>query len=137
MNWTTQVATNAMTSWATYSMIAIGGAAGAALRFFISNIMLQWLGKGFPFGTLLVNILGSFLLGLVYALVEHGQVDIIPWRTLVIIGFLGAFTTFSTFSLDSLLLLQQGHMWKGLANIFLNMTLCLAAAWAGLNLVKG
>ncbi|XOV78158.1 MAG: fluoride efflux transporter CrcB [Aestuariibacter sp.] len=126
-----------MTSWATYSMIAIGGAAGASLRFFISQIMLQWLGKGFPFGTLLVNISGSFLLGLVYALVEQGQVEIIPWRTLVIIGFLGAFTTFSTFSLDSLLLLQQGQTWKGLANIFLNMTLCLAAAWVGLNLVKG
>lgn len=126
-----------MTSWTTYSMIALGGAAGASLRFFISQIMMQWLGKGFPFGTLLVNIVGSFLLGLVYGLVEQGQVEIIPWRTLVIIGFLGAFTTFSTFSLDSLLLLQQGHLWKGFANIFLNVLFCLGAAWIGLNLVKG
>lgn len=126
-----------MNNWATYGLIALGGAAGSSLRFFISNIMIQWLGKGFPFGTLLVNISGSFLLGLVYGLVEHGHVDVHPWRTLVIIGFLGAFTTFSTFSLDSLLLLQQGHAWKGIANIFLNMTLCLGAAWVGLNLVKG
>lgn len=126
-----------MHSLNTYLLIAVGGACGASLRFFISQIMLQWLGKGFPFGTLLVNILGSFLLGLVYGLTEQGQLEIVPWRTLIAIGFLGAFTTFSTFSLDSLLLLQQGQHMKGLLNIFLNLSLCLGAAWAGLNAIKG
>lgn len=118
-------------------LVGLGGAFGAGLRFFISQLMLQWFGKGFPFGTLLVNVLGSFLLGWVYSLTQQGHLDIIPWRTLVTIGFLGAFTTFSTFSLDSLLLLQQGDYTKGFLNIFLNLFCCLGAAWAGLNIIKG
>lgn len=126
-----------MSSFTTYVLIAVGGAAGASLRFYISQIMLQMLGKGFPFGTLLVNVLGSFLLGLVYSLTEQGHLEIFPWRALVAIGFLGAFTTFSTFSLDTLLLLQQGHVVKGVTNIILNLFCCLFAAWLGLQVVKG
>lgn len=126
-----------MNSLSTYLYIAIGGGLGASFRFFISQIMLQWLGKGFPFGTLLVNVIGSFLLGLVYSLTEQGHLEIIPWRTLVAIGFLGAFTTFSTFSLDSLLLLQQGQTLKGLLNIIFNLFFCLGAAWLGMQIVKG
>lgn len=124
-------------SFSIYLYIAIGGAAGACLRFFLSQLMLQWFGKGFPFGTLLVNIIGSFLLGLVYTLIENGQIEIVLWRTTVGIGFLGALTTFSTFSVDTLLLLQQGFVLKGLLNIFLNVTCCLIAAWIGTQLVKG
>lgn len=120
-----------------YLYIAIGGAMGACLRFFLSQLMLQWFGKGFPFGTLLVNVIGSFCLGLVYALIEHGQIEIVLWRTTVGIGFLGALTTFSTFSVDTLLLLQQGFWVKGLVNVFLNLACCLFAAWLGTQLVKG
>lgn len=120
-----------------YAYIAVGGAAGACLRFFISQLMLQWFGKGFPFGTLLVNVIGSFLLGLTYALIESGQVEIVMWRTAVGIGLLGAFTTFSTFSLDTILLMQQGLWLKGLLNIILNLSCCLLAAWVGTQLVKG
>ncbi len=126
-----------MTNAYAYLFVAIGGALGASLRFFVAQMMLQWLGKGFPFGTLLVNVLGSFLLGWVYALTEQGQLPIVPWRTLFAIGFLGAFTTFSTFSLDSLLLLQQGQWLKGTLNIVLNLFLCLGAAWTGMQIVKG
>lgn len=126
-----------MSSLNIYLLVAVGGAFGASLRFFISQIMLQWLGKGFPFGTLLVNVVGSFLLGWVYSLTEHGHLEIVPWRTLIAIGFLGAFTTFSTFSVDSLLLLQQGHYLKGVLNIFLNLSCCLGAAWVGLHIIKG
>jgi CrcB protein len=117
--------------------IAIGGASGACLRFFLSQLMLQWFGKGFPFGTLLVNIIGSFSLGLVYALIENGQIEIVLWRTTVGIGFLGALTTFSTFSVDTIVLMQQGYVLKGLLNIFLNLVCCLTAAWLGTQLVKG
>lgn len=124
-------------SMAIYGFIALGGAAGACLRFFLSQLMLQWFGKGFPFGTLLVNIIGSFCLGFVYALIEQGQIEIVLWRTTIGIGFLGALTTFSTFSVDTLLLLQQGLWLKGLLNIFLNLTCCLVAAWLGTQLVKG
>lgn len=124
-------------SVAIYVYIAIGGAAGACLRFFLSQLMLQWFGKGFPFGTLLVNVIGSFCLGLVYSLIEQGQIEIVLWRTTVGIGFLGALTTFSTFSVDTLLLLQQGMWIKGVLNIFMNLVCCLTAAWLGMQLAKG
>ncbi|MEP4889734.1 MAG: fluoride efflux transporter CrcB [Aliiglaciecola sp.] len=124
-------------SIAIYGYIAAGGAVGACMRFFLSQMMLQWFGKGFPFGTLLVNVVGSFFLGLVYALIEHGQIEIVVWRTAIGIGLLGAFTTFSTFSVDTLLLLQQGLWLKGILNIVLNITCCLFAAWLGTQLVKG
>ena len=122
---------------AIYGFIALGGATGACLRFFLSQLMLQWFGKGFPFGTLLVNVLGSFCLGWVYSAIEQGQVDIILWRTTVGIGFLGALTTFSTFSVDTLLLFQQGHWLKAGLNIALNLVCCLVAAWLGTQIVKG
>lgn len=124
-------------SLAIYGFIAMGGAVGACLRFFLSQLMLQWFGKGFPFGTLLVNVIGSFCIGLMYSLIEHGLIEIVLWRTMIGIGFLGALTTFSTFSLDSLLLLQQGMWLKGCLNIFLNLACCLMAAWLGTTLVKG
>jgi CrcB protein len=120
-----------------YGYIAVGGAVGACLRFFLSQLMLQWFGKGFPFGTLLVNVVGSLCIGIVYTLIEQEQIEIVLWRTTVAIGFLGALTTFSTFSLDSLLLLQQGMWLKGMLNIFLNLTCCLLAAWLGTTIVKG
>ncbi len=64
-----------------YIFIALGGATGACLRYFLSQLMLQWFGKGFPFGTLLVNIVGSFFLGFLYSLLEHGQLEAALWRT--------------------------------------------------------
>ncbi len=119
-----------------YTFVALGGACGASLRFYISQLVLNWLGKGFPFATLMVNITGSFIMGLLYQLIEHEIVDINIHRTLIGIGFLGAFTTFSTFSLDSLLLIQQGDVLKAGVNIVLNVSLCIAAAGLGLYLVS-
>ncbi|MBC3767757.1 fluoride efflux transporter CrcB [Neptunicella marina] len=119
-----------------YAYIAVGGASGACLRHFVNQIMIQLLGKGFPFGTLLVNVVGSFLLGFLYSLLEQGHVAVAPWRSLIAIGFLGALTTFSTFSVDSMLLLQQGSWMKALANITLNLVSCFIAAWLGLNLIS-
>ncbi|MDP5031058.1 MAG: fluoride efflux transporter CrcB [Paraglaciecola sp.] len=114
-----------------YLYIAVGGASGACMRYFLSQLIFQWFGKGFPFGTLVVNVLGSFSLGLLYSLIEHGQMEATLWRATVGIGFLGAFTTFSTFSVDTLYLLQQGLWVKGILNMFLNMLGCLLAAWLG------
>lgn len=115
-----------------YAFVALGGACGASLRFYISQLVLNWLGKGFPFATLLVNICGSFVMGLLYQLIEYELMDLHVHRTLIGIGFLGAFTTFSTFSLDSLLLLQQGEMLKAALNIFLNVFMCIGAAALGI-----
>lgn len=119
-------------SFGLYVYIAIGGALGACLRHFLMSLSMQLLGKGFPFGTLLVNILGSFLLGLLYNLIEQGSIEIVPWRSLLSIGFLGALTTFSTFSVDSLLLMQQGYWLKAVTNILSNVFVCLFAAWLGI-----
>jgi CrcB protein len=120
-----------------YIFIALGGATGACLRYFLSQLMLQWFGKGFPFGTLLVNIVGSFFLGFLYSLLEHGQLEAALWRTTIGIGFLGALTTFSTFSVDTLMLFQQGLWFKAALNVTLNIMCCLFAAWLGTQLVKG
>jgi CrcB protein len=120
-----------------YIFIALGGATGACLRYFLSQLMLQWFGKGFPFGTLLVNIMGSFSLGFLYSLLEQGQLEAALWRTTIGIGFLGALTTFSTFSVDTLMLFQQGLWFKAALNVTLNIVCCLFAAWLGTQLVKG
>jgi CrcB protein len=120
-----------------YIFIALGGATGACLRYFLSQLMLEWFGKGFPFGTLLVNVVGSFLLGFLYSLLEHGQLEAALWRTTIGIGFLGALTTFSTFSVDTLLLFQQGLWFKAALNVSLNILCCLFAAWLGTQIVKG
>jgi len=127
--------TNAISNFTLYLYVALGGACGASLRFYISQLVLNWLGKGFPFATLMVNIIGSFTMGLLYQLIEHEILNISVHRTLIGIGFLGAFTTFSTFSLDSLLLLQQGDVLKATINILLNVSLCIAAAALGMFMV--
>jgi len=118
-----------------YLSIALGGALGACLRFFISDTMLKMLGRGFPFGTLTVNIIGSLFLGVVFGLLEKQVLSASPYKSFIVIGFLGALTTFSTFSMDSLLLLQQGHIVKMILNITLNVVVCIFMAWLGLNLV--
>ena len=125
---------NAINTLSLYAFVAIGGACGASLRFFISQIVLNWLGKGFPFATLIVNIIGSLSMGLLYGFLEQGSLELTVHRTLIGIGFLGAFTTFSTFSLDTLLLIQQGELIKAMLNVFFNVVLCILAAALGIYL---
>jgi len=125
---------NATSSLTIYLMVALGGAFGASFRFYISQLMLNWLGKGFPFATLAVNISGSLIMGMLYGLIEQGVIEVGIYRTLIGIGFLGAFTTFSTFSLDTLLLFQQGEFFKAVMNVTLNVGLCLLAAGIGIYL---
>ena len=117
-----------------YLAVAIGGALGACCRFGLGEFILHLCGKSFPFATLLVNILGSFVLGLLYGLFLAEHLTVKPWKTLIGVGFLGAFTTFSTFSLDTVLLLQQGELVKAGLNVVLNVLVCLTLAWLGLKL---
>lgn len=123
-----------MTQIKLYLFVALGGAFGACLRFFISEMMVKVFAKGFPFATLTVNILGSLLMGYLYALIEKDLIAVTPAKTLIGIGFLGALTTFSTFSLDTLLLLQQGHWVKAIINVSLNVVCCVFVAWLGIQL---
>ena len=99
-----------------YLFIAVGGAAGAVMRFVISGWAFAILGTGFPWGTLVVNLLGSFLIGFLWQLFEY--IPISPnMRSMIFIGGLGAFTTFSTFAFESLNLFRGGDFRLGMINI--------------------
>lgn len=119
-------------SWSMYLLVALGGAVGASLRFGVYQLVLNLLGKGFPYATLVVNIVGSFVMGWLYGLIQQGQIEVEFYRTLIGVGLLGAFTTFSTFSLDTLLLIQAGDIAKAILNVLMNVTLCIVAAALGL-----
>ena len=118
-----------------YLLVACGGALGAMARFGVAHVMVAYFGRGFPYATLTVNVLGSLAMGGLYAAIQHEMLWV-PWRNIIGVGFLGAFTTFSTFSLDTLLLLQQGDWLKAGLNMVLNLGVCLFAAWVGLSIVN-
>jgi fluoride exporter len=118
--------------------VALGGSFGAVLRFFVSSGIYQWLGRGFPYGTLVVNIIGSFLLGLLTeALIVQKVTFAHDYRAAILVGFIGAFTTFSTFSLETLYLIEQGSLTKAVGNIFFSVTACILAVWLGLLCSRG
>jgi len=113
-------------------IIAGGGAAGAMLRYGVSNGIYALLGRGFPYGTLVVNVLGSLLMGLLYVLLVERLSDAAEWRAFLLIGLLGAFTTFSTFSIETVMLFENGEPLRALLNMLLSVTLCVMATWAGI-----
>lgn len=120
----------------TYIAIAFGGAFGAVSRFWLHTAVQRFNGTGFPLGTFTVNLLGSFLIGVFFVvLAEKAQLSE-PWRPLIVVGFLGAMTTFSTFSLDALLLFEQGHYNTALFYIVSSVALCLLAAFTGMQVTR-
>jgi len=120
----------------TYIAIAIGGAFGAISRYWVSESMEKVNETGFPLGTFSVNLLGSFLIGVLFVIFAEKLELAEEWRPLLIVGFLGAMTTFSTFSLDTLLLFQQGQYNTALFYIFSSVIACLFAAYAGIQLTR-
>ncbi len=117
-------------------MVAAGGALGAMGRFAVNAVMFPVMGGRFPIGTLVVNVVGSILMGLFYVLIIERGVLPAELRNLVMVGFLGAFTTFSTFSLDSLALWQNGHLALAAAYVALNLLLCLAGTLGAITLTR-
>ncbi len=114
--------------------IGLGGFLGAIARYWLSGFIYQWLGTDFPYGTLVVNVLGAFLLGFFMTAVLRGVA--IPARNVITIGFLGAFTTFSTFSYETVVLLQQGELLRGVGNVVMSIVLGVVAVILGIILAR-
>lgn len=121
--------------WQTLA-IALGGAVGALLRFWVSTGLHALLGRGFPYGTLTVNVMGSLSIGTLSVLFLERLALGPEVRLMVLVGILGAFTTFSTFSLETINLLEDGRVLAAGANVMLNISLCVAATWIGLVLAR-
>lgn len=114
------------------AFIAIGGAVGAVMRFWMSSGVHALFGRDFPYGTLSVNVTGSLLIGILYVFFYERMDISVELRAAILIGVLGAFTTFSTFSIETLNLVEAGEPLKALLNVLLSVSLCLAACWFGM-----
>lgn len=107
--------------------VALGGAFGAMARYAVSLWLLNTSGPKFPYATLTVNVLGSFIMGLLFVVIVERAALPTEMRSLLMVGFLGAFTTFSTFSLDALNLWQNGDLFAALVYVLATVVLCLIA----------
>jgi CrcB protein len=118
--------------------VAAGGAVGAVLRYLATTFMHGWLGRGFPWGTLSVNVVGSLLMGVCFVwLSEHGSAQrAADARLWLMTGVLGGFTTYSAFSLETLALLEAGLPYRALYNVAASVAGCLAAVAAGMWLAR-
>ena len=116
--------------------IAAGGAIGSLLRYLVSTGTHALLGRGFPYGTFTVNVLGSLLMGFLYVWLLDRVVTGPVLRAFLLIGLLGGFTTFSSFSIESLNLIESGQVIKALVNVLLSVTVCIAATGLGVLIAR-
>ncbi len=115
--------------------IALGGASGAVARYLLANwVHGLWEGR-WPVGTLLVNVVGSFGMGIIFVLIERHVIHP-DWRWVLMVGFLGAFTTFSTFSLEAVAMMESGHMAHAMGYICASAVCSVAAAAAAIQLTR-
>lgn len=113
--------------------VALGGSIGSVLRYLVSSSVYIWLGRGFPYGTLVVNVIGSLLFGLLAeTLTLQRAAMVVEFRSVMLVGFFGGFTTFSSFAFETVTLLEQGNFTKATYNILISITACLLAMWLGL-----
>lgn len=113
--------------------VALGGALGSVARYWFSGIIARFMGETFPWGTLLVNVSGSLLIGFIATVSGTDGRFLIPpeARQFMMVGILGGYTTFSSFSLQTLTLARDGEWLLAGANIIGSMVLCLIAVWVG------
>lgn len=116
--------------------IALGGGIGSVARYLASNAVYQWVGRDFPYGTLAVNVLGGLFMGCLSELLITRWTVATEFRALVLIGFLGGFTTFSTFSMETWSLLESGAYGKAMLNGLASVVFCVFAVWLGLSSIR-
>jgi fluoride exporter len=116
--------------------IAAGGALGSVLRYGLSTWVHTLAGRGFPYGTLAVNVLGCLAMGVLFVLLVERMGESTVWRAGLLIGVLGGFTTFSTFSIETFNLIEQGAMAKAAGNMAASLVLCVGATWLGVILAR-
>ncbi|HYH39284.1 MAG TPA: fluoride efflux transporter CrcB [Azospirillum sp.] len=116
-----------------YVWVALGGALGSVARYWASTLAVAAFGASFPWGTLIVNVVGSLIIGVAGAMAAPETRWTMPddVRTFVMVGICGGFTTFSSFSLQTYALLLEGEVFRAVANTVLSVVLCLLAVWAG------
>ena len=116
-----------------YTLVALGSAIGGTLRFWLSGLIANAVGATFPWGTLIVNVSGSFAIGFFATLTAVDGRVFVPgeWRTFFMVGICGGYTTFSSFSLQTLTLAQDGEFLPAGINILASVTACLVAVWLG------
>jgi len=115
-----------------YIAIALGGSLGAISRYWASSITYAWLGSNFPYGTLMVNVGGSLVMGFLSVLLVHRFQVSDELRLGLLVGFLGSFTTFSAFSMDTVHWIESGEVIKAMIYVLASVFFCVAGAWAGL-----
>ena len=120
----------------TLILVGIGGLAGSILRYLITLFFARQAGSAFPYGTLVVNLTGCFLIGLIFALSEKGDVLSPEWRILLTTGFCGGFTTFSTFSYESIRLMQDGEVLFVSLYVGISVIVGLLATWLGMLIIR-
>jgi CrcB protein len=116
--------------------VAVGGAVGSAARHGVNHLVhVRWLTTRFPFGTVIVNVAGCFVIGLLAGLLASNRLTLrLYWREFVFVGVLGGFTTFSTFGLDTLLLFRMHSTGHAVANVAVQVIGSLSAVWIGYRL---
>ncbi|NIP18518.1 MAG: fluoride efflux transporter CrcB [Xanthomonadales bacterium] len=117
--------------------VAAGGAIGASLRYVAAALTHAVMGDDFPYGTLMVNVLGSLVIGYLLVLLPEAEDQVPVMRLLLVTGILGGFTTYSAFSIETLQLVQDGHLTRAGVNIALTLVFCFIAVWTGYLLGKG
>ena len=117
-------------------LVFLGGGLGACSRYLISQFANAKWGVDFPVGTLIANIVGCFIIGIFMAAITERYIINPNWRLLIVVGFIGGLTTFSSFSYESLQLLQDGGLNLAMVNILTNMVFGFTATWLGMLVVK-
>jgi fluoride exporter len=116
--------------------ISLGAIFGANARYLISRLSVRWLGPVFPYGTLVINVTGSLLVGFVLIWTSERVLADPRWRLFVVVGFCGAFTTFSSYAFETMAFFEQGRWLLMATNIFANNLFCLGAVVAGMALAR-